>query len=134
MRGMFGTKYDGSIGQMPQASADEQGFIANDELKMKVLSSSEDFNTLINQYLSNGMFNHKITMTVDLTKTTFTFDDFKIGNLIDFYHNNKLYKSIITARRYSVNENNPHINSIDLTLGKVRNNLTSKLNLGKVKK
>lgn len=133
LRGTYGVKNDGTLADLPVNLNDLTDFLAYNECKLKVLCSSERLNVLKEQYLSNAFFNHKITFDVNLSKGTFKFDDFRMGRRVNFYNGNKVYNSIITAREYQIESNSDDIKSAKITLGKVRTNLTSKLNLGKVK-
>ena len=99
---------------------------------IKVVTSDDNINTLVRQNLTSGKYNHKITFDVSLG--LFKFEDFAINKKVNFYYKGKLYESVITALKYDIHENEGQIKNINVTLGMVRNNLTSKLNLGKVKK
>ena len=134
VRGIYGAKTDGTIKKMPDAFADiDSNFLAYTNCKLKTVCSDDSIITLKAQYLSSAFFNHKITFIVDLSKGNFTLDDLQLGRRVSFYYGNKMYESLITAREYEINENIDDIKSVKLTLGKVRNTLTSKLNLGKTK-
>jgi len=101
----------------------------------KVVLSDDNLNTVIKSNLTASKFNHKITFDLMLDdKHNFRFDDFNINTRIDFYYNNKVYRSVITAISYDIIVNSNEIQTLHITLGMARNNLTSKLNLGKVKK
>lgn len=133
-RGVWGMKDDGTIGKMVftnQFPADVHGFVANTNCKAKIVMSDDSIAMLKKQYLSNSFFNHKITFDVDLSKGTFRFDDFELCRPVDFYYGDKLYKSIITAREYSIDPNTSKVRTMRVTLGKVRNKLTTKLNMRK---
>ncbi len=135
-KGIYGMKDDGTIAKMTytnQFPADVHGFVANQNCKLKVVMSDDPVSTLKKQYLSNSFFNHKITFDVDLTKGTFKFDDFELCRPVNFYYENRLYRSIVTAREYSFDSNGSKVKKMTVTLGKVRNKLTAKLNLGKLK-
>lgn len=134
-RATFLIRNDGSIEkrQYKTITVDEVDYLATNNCIWKLVASKQPLETLVAQNLSNGMFNHKITFNVDLTKNTFNFDDFELGRLVDFYDGDKLYKSIITAREYSLKANSGIVENMKVTMGKVRNDLTTKLNLGKVK-
>lgn len=130
LRALDGVMTDGTIKSLTRKLTD---FLALEQCEVKVVCSDDKLNTLRAQYLSNATYNHKITFNVDLSKGTFRLDDFEIGRPIDFYMDNKLYRSMVTAREYSIIENNDEIKSAKITLGKLRTNLTSKLNLRKKK-
>lgn len=130
LRGIFGIKNDGTVEELPTNYSDlSADFLCYNNCKLKILCSDEKLGDLKTQYLSNAFYNHKITFDVDLTKGTFKFDDFSLGRRVDFYYGNKVYNSIISAREYQINENSDVISSLKVTLGKVRTNLTNKLNL-----
>lgn len=101
-------------------------------VKQKFVNSGETIANIVNAELKNIQYNHKVNFTFDLHNNFYKKDDFKLGQQIDFYVGNKRYNSLLTGWKYSI-EGNQEIASIDMTCGKVRNNLTSKLNLGKVK-
>lgn len=111
----------------------ETSFVNLDIYSIKVVNSDDNLNTLVQQNLTSGKFNHKITFDVD-TNGQLNFDSFAINKKVHFYYGGKLYDSIITAIKYDLNENDGKISSVNITLGMVRTNLTSKLNLGKAGK
>lgn len=100
----------------------------------RLIMSDDNLNTVIQSNLSAGKYNHKITFDVALDGKIFNFDDFRINKRIDFHYGGRLYKSIVTAISYEINENDDTIHSLKITLGMARNDLTSKLNLRKVGK
>lgn len=133
MRGIYAVQTDGTISQITDSNIDPS-YLAYDKCKYKLLMSDDKITSLIAQNLSSALYNHKITFEVDITGKLYRFDDFKIGRRINFYHENKVYKSIITASEFSLLENQEGIQKMKITLGNVRTKLTTKLNLGKVKK
>lgn len=132
-KGWYGVKTDRSIGFVPLGQLFDDSFIGYRDCKPKIVASDEPIPTIVAQNLSSGFYNHKITMTVDLTKDTFKLEDFELGRQVDFYYGSRLYRSIITSRSYELRGDVNGVKSVVITLGKVRNDLTSKLNLGKVK-
>ena len=110
----------------------DNSFVNLSIYSIKVVNSDDNLNTLVQQNLTSGKYNHKITFDVD-TNGQLKLDDFAINKKVHFYYGGKLYDSIITAIKYNINENDGTIRSVNVTLGMVRTNLTSKLNLGKVK-
>lgn len=99
----------------------------------KIVLSDDNLNTVVQSNLSAGKYNHQITFDVNLDSQLISFDDFKINKRVNFYHGNKMYRSVVTALSYQISENDDTIHSMKITLGMARNNLTSKLNLKKVK-
>lgn len=100
--------------------------------KQEMIMSDDSIDTLKAQYISQNNYNHKISFTLDLNNELYGFDDFKLGRPIRFYRGNELFDSIITGRSYQIPRDGG-MNSVTYTLGKARSNLTSKLNLKKVK-
>lgn len=100
--------------------------------KEKLILSDDKLSTIKAQSLTND-FNHRITCDVMTQSNLYRFDDLLLGRKVSFYCKGKLYESVITARKYNV-DSTGFIKSVSLTLGKARTNLTSKLNLGKVKR
>ena len=136
VRQYVGMKNDGSIKTFDGSTTAEelQSFIGYDRYKVKVVSSDDDLATLKAQNLSNSMYNHKISFSLGLDGKMFDIDTIKLGQPVDFYYQNKLYTSVVTGISFAINENDDRIHSLNITMGKVRTSLTSKLNLGKVKK
>ena len=131
-RGRYGVKEDGTIAEMPMTSDfpdDLIGFVARYDCKMKLVNSDDPINSLVIQNLSNSFYNHQISFNVDLSKGSFRFDDFNLCRPVNFYYDNRMYKSVITAREYEIEPNDSDLRSMKITLGKVRTTLTSLLNL-----
>lgn len=99
--------------------------------KEKLILSDDKISTIKAQNLTND-YNHRITCDVSTESNLYGFDDLILGRKVSFYNNGKLYESVISAKKYNIDEAG-QIKSVSLTLGKARTNLTSKLNLGKVK-
>ena len=134
-RGVYGMTKDGVIEENPETgSTIPQKFIARDTYKMKLVRSDDKINTIVEQNLSGALYNHKISFNVDLTYDIYRLDDFQIGRKVDFYYKNKLYKSDVTAVEFSLDSDMTSIVSAKITLGNVRNKLTTKLNIGKSKR
>lgn len=139
LRGIYAVKNDGTIAKVSADidintfPADIHDFIANENCKVKVVNSNEQILLLKSQYLSNSFLNHKITFDVDLTTGVFRLEDFELGRPVDFYYGNKLYKSMVTAREYYITEDNDDITTVHITLGRVRQSLTTKMNMRKKK-
>lgn len=135
LRAIYGMKTDGTIAEYKiQVGVPSESFIGYNNCKIKVVLSDDKIETLKNQHLSSSMFNHKITFDLDLDgNKMFTFDDFKLGRRVNFYQGDKVYKSVVTGKEYSLEENEDEIKTLKITLGNVRTSLTSKLNMGKIK-
>ena len=134
-RGWYIVDYDGNITvSIPNVTQYDPQYIAYENCKPKVVVSDDSISTLVKQNLSSSLYNHKITFDVDLTSGFYRLDDFEIGRKVDFYYKGRKYSSMITARKFSVSEDQGEIQTVSVTLGKVRTKLTTKLNLGKVKK
>lgn len=101
------------------------------EMKEAIILSDDALETIKAQYIKDNDLNHKIKFDYYFSDVI-TFDDIKMGQKVNFYSGNKVYNSVVTARSYEIG-NSDKISHINLTLGNMRNNLTSKLNLGKVK-
>lgn len=100
--------------------------------KAKFVNSDETIANIVNAELKDIQYNHKINFTMLFDNNFYKFSDFKLGQKINFYVGNKQYNSLLTGWKYSIN-GNEDISSVQFVCGKVRNNLTSKLNLGKIK-
>lgn len=135
-RGAYAMKLDGTLVALddPSSVSNPSQYIAYNECKNKVVMSDDKVTTIAEQNLGNAMFNHKITMDVDILNGMFKFDDFKLGRRVDFYYKGKVYRSVVTGKEFSKDENSDKIALIKVTLGNVRTNLTTKLNIGKTKK
>lgn len=97
--------------------------------KMKVVNSDDTLTEIRDAELSLQQYNHKITMTMLFKNNFYDFFDIKLGQKFNFYVGNRLYKSLLTGWKFEI-ESGKKLSSIDLTCGKVRTSLTSKLNLG----
>lgn len=129
LRGAYTIDSDGAI-------VKEDGHIGTVPVYVpKIVLSDDNLNTVIQSSLSAGQYNHMITFDVLLGgEHNLKLDDFNINQRVDFYYKNKMYRSIVTAYSYEIAENDDTIQSVKVTLGLARNNLTSKLNLRKVGK
>lgn len=135
LRGYYGMEQNGDIAVYDDTFTDLQlqNFIGYQNYKIKVVTSDDDIRTLVAQELSNSKYNHKITFDLALDNSMFDIDSLFLGQPVNFYYQNKMYESVVTGIAYNINENDDNVHSVKVTLGKVRTNLTSKLNLGKVK-
>lgn len=129
-RGCYSVKNDGTITELVQPISN---YICETSCKPKVVMSDDKINVLLEQYLSSAKYNHKIEFDISFDNSLLPLDAFKMGRRVDFYHKNKVYNSIVTAVSFNVLENTDEIKSAKITLGKVRNKLTIKLNLSKKK-
>ena len=135
LRGYYGMEQNGDISVYDDTYTDVQlqNFIGYQNYKIKVVTSDDDIRTLVAQELSNSKYNHKITFDLALDNSMFDIDSLFLGQPVNFYYQNKMYESVVTGISYTISENDDNVHSVKVTLGKVRTNLTSKLNLGKVK-
>lgn len=132
LRAIYGMKNDGSIAVFNNSSTPSD-FIAYNDYKIKVVNSGDSIKQIVAQNLTNAQFNHKITFDLYLDGSLFNFETLELGRLVNFYYQNKMYESVITGLNYEIKQGSDNIDYVTVTLGKVRNSLTSKLNLGKVK-
>ena len=128
LRGMYGVTTDGQIGEYSSGVSDQ--FIGEDEYKGSLILSNDNINTIIAGNLSNANLNHKINFTIDFNGQI-TFDMVGVGVPVEFYVGSKLFKSVITAISYEIAPNVEEVQQARITLGNVRTNLTSKLNMGR---
>lgn len=98
--------------------------------KEQLIMSDDSIKTLKEQYITN-VYNHQITFDINFNNL-YGIDDFVIGKKVRFYKSDQLYDSVITGVKFSFGLDDD-VKSATVTLGNVRSNLTSKLNLGKVK-
>lgn len=129
LRGMYGVMLDGSIGRYDTAG-DRTQFLGYTNYVGKVVMSDDSLSTILAENLSTSSLSHKITFNLQ-PSDLLPFEKLQLGTPVDFYFDDKLYKSVITARSYEIQPNIEQIMSVKLTLGNVRTTLTSKLNLKK---
>lgn len=101
-------------------------------VKPKFVSSDENLTAIRDAELKLLQYNHKVSFTFDLQNNFYDFGDLMLGQNINFYVDDRLYNSVLTGWSFHI-ENGTELKQVDLICGKVRNNLTSKLNMGKVK-
>lgn len=101
--------------------------------RRKYVNSDEALTEIRDKELALIQHNHKITFTFDLDNNFYDFGDFGLGQNIDLYVKDRLYHSVLTGWSYHI-EQGKMLKFINMTCGKVRTNLTSKLNLGKAGK
>lgn len=134
-RGVYGMQTDGTISDM--IITDEkplESFIGYTDCKTATILSDDNINTVLVQYLSNSKYNHIITFDIDLNDCLYDFEDFEIGRRVRFYHENKVYESVVTGKEYGLDEDQDSIKTMKVTLGKVRRTLTDKIKLSNLKK
>lgn len=133
-RGAFTILTDGTIQQMTSDTS-----VANRYGTGKtafVFDSSNAIKDIAQSNLPASQFNHKITFNI-MFNGEYKFTDFNLGQIIKFYSKSKpgkTYESALTAWSYDIAENSDVIGYAQFTLGNVRNNLTSKINLNVKKK
>lgn len=133
-RGIYSVKTDGTITNYNYPPTDAESFIAYNTCKPKIIMSDDKIKTVVEQYLSSAQYNHKITFNLDLNSDLYSLDALNIGRRVEFYYKNKVYNSIVTGLEWELPENTEDPSMVKVTLGKVRNKLTTKINLGKIKK
>ena len=133
-RGIYSVKEDGTITNYNYPPTSEEEFIAYNSCKPKVVMTDDNIKTVVEQYLSNAKYNHKITFNLDLDSDLYSLDALNIGRRVTFYYKNKIYNSIVTGLEWELPTNMEDPHTVKVILGKVRNKLTTKLNLGKVKR
>lgn len=133
-RGIYSVKNDGTITNYNYPPTDESSFVAYNSCKPKIVLTDDAIKTVVEQYLSNAKYNHKITFNLDLDSVLYSLDALNIGRRVNFYYKDKVYNSIITGIEWNLPENTEDPINVKVILGKVRNKLTTKINLGKVKK
>lgn len=100
-----------------------------------VFDSTNQIKDLAQDNIPASQFNHKITFDISFTGSN-RFEDFNLGQPIKFYSKSrpgKVYESALTAWSYNISQDGD-IYSATFTLGNVRTNLTSKINLNVKKK
>lgn len=89
-------------------------------------SDLEDLTQIINENLSEKMYNHKITCELMLKNNLYNYRDFKLGTEIQVFFDGEYYDSILTGYSYNF-DNRGIIEYMKLTMGKVRYSLQDKL-------
>lgn len=94
-------------------------------------------NSIVKANIPEKLFDHNITFGISFNDKN-RFLDFNLGQRIKFYHTrskkpDKCYESILSGWKYSIDQYSDTIKYAEFSLGKVRKNLTSKINR-KVKK
>lgn len=96
-----------------------------------VFDGTNNIDNIIKSKLAEVQYNHKITFDI-IFNDKYGFNDFHLGQHIDFYRDGEKFESLLTSRNYSIQENSDTITNATFTLGKVRTNLTSKININKI--
>lgn len=132
LRGMYAVTNQGDVLQynflsMAQNLAD---FIGYDFYMGNVVMSDDKIEDILTQNLASEDLNHKITFDI-VFNDMIPMSKLKVGTPVNFYVGSKLYKTVVTALSYEIRSNNERIQGATITLGNVRTNLTSKLNMRK---
>ena len=130
VRAYYGITKDGQIKEYKTGDS-MLPFMAYDNSKLKIVMSDDALETLAKQNLNMSFYNHKITFNIQFGKSI-SFETLHLGQNVDFYYKDKMYKSILTGMEYSSPKTGDRIKEAKITLGIVRSSITSKLNLGKV--
>lgn len=129
-RGNAYMRYDGVIDIYESGASysgiDRTQYVAYDLLKQKYVFSDDGLKTVALANLNGALYSHKITFTLN-RNDLLRFEDVHLGQYVDFYYQDKLYKSVITAWSYSFDSEN-QIQSMNITMGNVRTSLTAILN------
>lgn len=133
-RALYTVYTDGSYVKLPD---DKGTIIAYDNsrynpVRAKFVNSDETLAKVVSANLKANQYNHKINLSVIFDNNFYKWSDFKLGQRLNFYVGSRLYNSVLTGWKYTL-EKGKEITRIDFVCGKVRSDLTSKLNLGKVK-
>ena len=106
---------------------------ASDPLRLKTINTviqftDDEIDPIVASNLPSEMYNHKLTFTLLLDQKLYKWEDWKIGQPLDIWFNSQYFKSIFTGYEFSFQNVEP--TSVNITCGKVRTSLTSKLSLG----
>lgn len=134
LRGIRAVNNDGTVVEYDGSEASAPNLIAYNTLKYKIVNSDDKIKNIVAENLGNAKYNHTIKFDMDLTGSFYHFEDIQVGAPCDFHYKGKKYESIVTGLTFDIDPNVDDVIKGKVTLGKARNNLTSKLNLGKVKK
>lgn len=127
LRGSYTMLEDGTVQQITSGTSVE-GRIGSNKTKF-VFDSNNNLTDLAKANLPNLQYNHKISFNINFDGE-YKFNDFNLAKPIKFYStkDNIMFSSILSARSYEIVENSDEIQNAAFTLGKVRTDLTSKLN------
>lgn len=136
LRGMYALNRNGEIEPVEWSISDETNdYIAYTNYKVKIEKTDDvDITPIADEIVSSGQYNHQISFTLDLSNNFYDIRNFEMGQRVMFYDGSKLYDSIITGLKYNVESNSDYVKSVDITMGKVRKTLTSKILLQGKKK
>lgn len=96
------------------------------KVNTNIVFSDDEIGTIIADNLSEEMYNHKITLDLVLNSKLYKWEDFHLGQLFDIFYNGKVYESVLTG--YTINvQNDGKADIVNLTFGKVRQTIESKL-------
>lgn len=132
LKGYYGATKDGKVMRYDNLTGSLSNFIGYNNYKLKVVTSDDKEATVLAQNLTNAGLNHKITFDLELGEL-YNFETFKVGTPVKFYYKDKVFNSMVTGVKFDFDMQVDSIKTINVTLGNVRTNLTSKLNLKKVK-
>lgn len=127
LRGAYTVNVDGELKEITNDSI-MIGRLGTNKTKY-IFDSDNDVLELARSELPTVQYNHKISFNILFNENN-KFDNYILGGKVKYYDNdtNRLFDTIITARSYEISENSDTIKSAKLTLGKVRQTLTSALN------
>lgn len=127
LRGAYTVNVDGELKQITN-DLEIVGRLGTNKTKY-IFDSDNDVLELARSELPTVQYNHKISFNISFEESN-KFDDYILGGKVKYYDNstNRLFDTILTARQYEISENSSTIKSAKLTLGKVRQTLTSALN------
>lgn len=128
-RKMYSVTTDGEYTEATTVESIDARYIP---VHRKYINSDETLTSIRDGELKKIQYNHKINFTFDLDNNFYDFSDLHLGEYINFYVGDRLYNSVLTAWSFHI-EQGQTLKQINMVCGKVRNNLTSKLNMGKVK-
>lgn len=128
LRGIYAMGGDGKVITGDTLSIEVLNSIGYNMPKQKVVLSDDPLNTIVKENLNSAFYNHKISLILDLIGQI-RFEDLQLGMPVNLFLGNRLYNTAITGWEYFITSD--EVNSINLTLGNVRTNLTSKLNMGR---
>lgn len=114
--------------------ATQNGITQDDEspLRLKkinnvIVFSDDDINLILTENLDDYMYNHKITFDLLLNNTFYDFFSlFALGCPVEIWYNGVYFNSVFTGFQF-IKEENIDVSLVNITCGKVRNTLTSKL-------
>lgn len=133
LRGAFTVLQDGTVQQTTSGTSYPTRYGTGKTAY--VFDATNEIKDIAKNNFPASQFDHKIEFTI-MFNGEYSFSDFNLGQKIKFYSKTrpgKVYETCITAWSYEINQNSDRIYSATFTLGNVRNNLTSKINLKKKK-